>query len=185
MPEDKEICPKCRRLIYFRKATYPNAKQSGICNHIFLNRQVPNSMISYYTMNLGMKFHATTLDEMQVEFGEDTWIIKGLDTDMLSLWHNNYVKTSETERYITEGFHNQNVDRKKLSVILDYIEKYSWQKHLEHEIEKQRTVEDKAIIEVKEKVSVLEEQNGNKKRNWYIRLSDWLHKMLKNIKNKV
>jgi hypothetical protein len=127
-------------------------------------------------MDLGMKFHATALDEMQVEYGEDTWIIKGLDTEMLSLWHNNYVKTSATERYITEGFHNQNVDRKKLSVILDYIEKYSWQKHLEHEIPKQRIVEEKVIIKEMEQVSAIEEQDHNKTRKWYTRLWDWRHK---------
>jgi hypothetical protein len=35
IPDNKEICPKCRRKIYFRKATYPNTKQSSICNRIF------------------------------------------------------------------------------------------------------------------------------------------------------
>jgi hypothetical protein len=181
MPEDKEICPKCRRLIYFRKATYPNAKQSGICNRIFLNRQVPNSMISYYIMNLGMKFHATTLDEMQVEFGEDTWIIKGLNTDMLSLWHNNYVKTSETERYITEGFHNQNVDRKKLVQILKYIEGYSWQIHLERENEKLigQDVESFAEESVENEVRSSESETPAKKRIWFRTIADWIRNLFK------
>jgi hypothetical protein len=181
MPEDKEICPKCRRLIYFRKATYPNAKQSGICNRIFLNRQVPNSMIGYYIMDLGMKFHATTLDEMQVEYGEDTWIVKGLNTDMLSLWHNNYVKTSETERYITEGFHNQNVDRKKLVQILKYIEGYSWQIHLERENQKliRQDVESLAEESVEHEVRSSESGTPVKKRTWYQTIADWIRNLFR------
>jgi hypothetical protein len=122
IPEDKEICPKCRRLIYFRKATYPNAKQCGVCNRIFHNWKVPIYLIRNYIMDLGMKLHATTLDELQVEYEEDTWIIKGLDTDVPTLWHNNYVRTSDTERYITDGFHNQNLDGKTLTQLLKYIE---------------------------------------------------------------
>jgi ssDNA-binding Zn-finger/Zn-ribbon topoisomerase 1 len=184
MPEDKEICPKCRRLIYFRKATYPNAKQSGICNRIFLNRQVPNSMISHCIMDLGMKFHATTLDEMQVEYGEDTWIIKGLDTDMLSLWHNNYVKTSETERYITEGFHNQNVDRKKLVQILKYIEGYSWQKHLANE--NRKVIEEAVEPTTEERVEHLEMSPvsvaTSEKRAWYQVLAGWFCNLFKRFK---
>jgi ssDNA-binding Zn-finger/Zn-ribbon topoisomerase 1 len=180
IPEDKEICPKCRRLIYFRKATYPNAKQSGICNRIFLNRWVSNSRISHYTMDIGMKFHATTLDEMRVEYGEDTWIIKGLDTDMLSLWHNNYVKTSETERYITEGFHNQNADRKQLSVVLDYIESYSWQKHLEHENDKLigQDVEYVAEESVENDSESSASGTTDKKRTWYQIFVDWVRKLI-------
>lgn len=49
------------------------------------------------------------------------------------LWHNNYVKTGPTERYITEGFHKQKVENKSLTQLLTYIEKYSFIKHLEKE----------------------------------------------------
>jgi len=185
VPCEKEPCPKCRRQLYFRKATYPNTKQAGICNRIFQNQKVSVSKISHYIMEDEMKFHATSLDEMQVDYGEDTWLVKGLGTDTLSLWHNNYVKTSETERYITEGFHNQNVERGRLSGILDYIEKYSWQKHLQHEIEKQRVAEEELIIVTQVETSEEDEnrQNDNKRRSWYSFLLDWLHRLFKRSSN--
>lgn len=49
------------------------------------------------------------------------------------LWHNNYVKTGPTERYITEGYHKQKVENKSLTQLLTYIENYSFIKHLEKE----------------------------------------------------
>ena len=179
IPDDKEICPKCKRLIYFRKATYPNTKQSAICNRIFQNGQVHINKISRYIMEDGMKFHATDLAEMQVQYGEDSWLIKGLGSSKMRLWHNNYVKVSETERYITEGFHKQNVERKNLSSILDYIEGYSWQKHLKHEIEKQVAAEAEPIAEVQADNPSIEENNkqiSNEKRVWYRAILDWIHR---------
>jgi hypothetical protein len=181
IPKDKEICPKCKRLIYFRKATYPNTKQSGICNRIFQKQKVPNSLVSHYIMDLGMKFHATTLDEMQVEYAEDSWIIKGLNNNVLHLWHNNYVKTSETERYITDGFHNQNVDRKKLIQILNYVEEYSWQKHLANENRNLLAEEAEPVKE--ERLNQVETNPisaaPSEKRAWYHVLADWLRGLFK------
>jgi hypothetical protein len=89
-------------------------------------------------MEVGMKFHATSMEELLVEGVEDTWIVKGLCNKNLALWHNNYVKTGPTERYITEGFHKQKVENKSLTQLLTYIESYSFVKHLEKE---QQTVE--------------------------------------------
>jgi hypothetical protein len=178
IPDDKEICPKCRRKIYFRKATYPNTKQSAVCNRIFLNNYISNQQTGYYVMELGMKFHATDLDEMQVEYEEDTWVIKGLNSKKLSLWHNNYVKTSETERYITDGFHNQNVGGKRLLPILKYIEGYSWQGHLEHEKDKQ-IVKD-AIVETEKLCEKDAKNTKTEKKRWYQCFIDWLRKLFVN-----
>ena len=80
-----------------------------------------------------MRFHATDYSQMQVEGVEDNWIIEGLDTRKTELWHNNYVKTGFRERYITEGFHKQNVENNRFEQLLSYIETYSWQKHLDNE----------------------------------------------------
>jgi hypothetical protein len=100
---------------------------------------------------------------------------------MLSLWHNNYVKTSETERYITEGFHNQNVDRKKLVQILKYIEGYSWQIHLERENEKLigQDVEYVAEESVENEVRSSASETPAKKRTWYRVIADWIRNLFK------
>jgi hypothetical protein len=178
IPDDKEICPICKRQIYFRKATYPNVKQSMVCSRIFLNHYITNQQASYYIMELGMKFHATDLDEMQVEYEEDTWIIKGLNSKRPSLWHNNYVKTSPTERYITDGFHLQNIGkRRKLLHILQYIEGYSWQVHLDHENDRQIVAD--AVPETEKPCESNEKICETKKKPWYRALLDWLLEKLK------
>lgn len=133
IPMGKEVCPKCRRKVFFRTACYPNTKQMPICDRIFRNNCNSSKLIEHYVMTDGMRFHATTLEELQVAWKEDTWIIKGVNGGKLELWHNNYIRTSQTERYITDGYHNQSVERSTLWQMLRYIESYSWQKHLESE----------------------------------------------------
>ena len=152
IPDGKEICPKCKRKLFFRIACYPNTRQMPICDRIFKKHRVSNGRIQHYVMDVGMKFHTTDYSQMQVEGVEDNWIIKGLDTDSMELWHNNYVKTSFTERYITDGYHNQKVECDTLGQLLNYIETYSWKKHLQHErimLEEAETEpENKVITEI-------------------------------------
>jgi hypothetical protein len=94
---------------------------------------------------------------------------------MLHLWHNNYVKTSETERYITDGFHNQNFDRKKLIPILNYIEGYSWQKHLANENRKLQAEAAEPVTE--ERIENVEASPVSaavpEKKPWYRVIADW------------
>lgn len=132
-PQGKEICPKCQRKIYFRKACAPNAKQIPICDRIFRNHNISERQIRHFVFEAGMHFHAIMVNEMVVEGVEDTWIIRETEAHHLQLWHNNYVRTSETERYITDGFHNQGLKGKTLLQLLRYIEGYTWEKHLQGE----------------------------------------------------
>lgn len=119
---DKEICPKCQRRIYLRKACYPNTKQMGLCDKILRDQGVSLRKIEHCVIDVGMKFHATSLEAMLVEGAEDRWIIKGLDDKFPKLWHNNYVKTGPEDRYITEDFHDQKIENKSFSQLLTYIE---------------------------------------------------------------
>jgi hypothetical protein len=104
---------------------------------------------------------------------------------MLHLWHNNYVKTSETERYITDGFHNQNFDRKKVIPILNYIEGYSWQKHLANENRKLQAEAAKSVTE--ERVENVEASPVNaavsEKKAWYRVLAEWVCNLFKGKKS--
>ncbi len=183
---DQEICPKCQRKIYIRKACYPNTKQMGVCDKILRDRGVSLRKIEHFVMEAGMKFHATSVEELLVEGVEDTWIIRKSCSGNLALWHNNYVKTGPAERYITEGFHKQKVENKSLTQLLEYIENYSFEKHLEREQqttepvdipvndnEKQEIVpeikdsETKAPERVSERVSVADIFKGFVNKNAY------------------
>lgn len=118
---------------YYHDRDCLEVKQIGVCDKILRDHGVSLGKIKHCVMEVGMKFHATSMEELLVEGVEDTWIVKGLCNKNLVLWHNNYVKTEPTERYITEGFHKQKVDNKSLTQLLTYIEKYSFIKHLEKE----------------------------------------------------
>lgn len=168
---DLEVCPKCQWKIYLRKACYPNHKQIGICEKILKDHNVSVKKLRHCVIEVGMKFHATSLEEMTVEGKEDTWIIKGLQNKQCTLWHNNYVKTSPTERYITEGFHRQKLSNKTLSQVLYYIEDYSFIKHLEME---KRNIDDvnERAVDVLDKVASANEieQNNRYEENRLLRV---------------
>lgn len=175
MPDGKEMCPKCRRKLLFRIACYPNTRQMPICDRIFKKHHVSDGRIQHYVMDVGMKFHATDYSQMHVEGIEDNWIIKGLDSDIIELWHNNYVKTSSTERYITDGYHNQKVDRDTLGQLLNYIETYSWQKHLQHEgikIEKEEPKLENIAVNDIDNISYIENTGceTHVREKWYLRI---------------
>ena len=63
---DKEICPKCQRRIYIRKACYPNTKQIGVCDKILRDHGVSLGEIKHCVMEVGMKFHATSMEEIMI-----------------------------------------------------------------------------------------------------------------------
>lgn len=63
---DKEICPKCQRRIYIRKACYPNTKQIGGCDKILRDHGVSLGKIKHCVMEVGMKLHATSMEEIMI-----------------------------------------------------------------------------------------------------------------------
>lgn len=129
-PEGREYCPHCIRQIFIRIGCAPNAKEIPVCNRIFAQYNVGTSQIRRFVEKEGMRFHAKTLSEMTVTCGEDTWVIS-LEDGKAKLWHNNYVRVSPEERYITQGFHLQKTNGgSSLYQTLKYIANYSWQKHL-------------------------------------------------------
>jgi hypothetical protein len=72
------------------------------------------------------------------------------------------------------------VDRKKLIQILNYIEGYSWQKHLANE-NKKLMVEEKLVTEeliVQVEASSVSEK-PQEKRAWYHVLADWFRGLFK------
>lgn len=178
---DREICPKCQSQLYFRKACYPNTKQIQICNKIFKEQKVSNGRIRHFVIEVGMKFHATSLDELQVEGVEDHWLVKGLRTNKLELWHNNYIRTSPTERYITEGYHTQKIEAHTLTQMLNYIEHYSFEKHLQHEKLEKQGMEQKNETPMigPEKQNELTETKEKEPKNatWYVRVWRWIREL--------
>lgn len=182
IPKGKEICPKCRRKVYFRKACAPNVKQMVVCDRFFQNHQVSLNKIRHCVMEAGMKFHAVTLEELTIQYREDTWIVKAEENQEenqgLQLWHNNYVKINETERYITDGFHNQGLIGFSLTQILSYIEKHTWENHLLKE-EKKKMEAEALNLEEKEVMTA----DLQTKKTWYDRLKAWMKKLKERLRD--
>ncbi len=144
-PEGGIWCPKCRRTNIIRKGCSPHAKQIPICNHIFMKNNVSLSLVERMIQE-GCKFYASNPNCLEISGIEDNWEIHFFE-DKVTLWHNNYVKTSDTERYITDGFHNQRFKSKNVNQMLYYIFNYTWEKHLEGEKYKKAQEEAKILTE--------------------------------------
>lgn len=132
-PEGRTYCPRCSRQLFLRIGCAPVTKAMPVCSRIFTNGGLKTSQIGRFAIEHGMRFQAGSLSEMTIRCKEDTWIIKR-DGQGWRLWHNNYIRISPTERYITEGFHDQGMkEHTSMYQMLTYIAGYSWQKHLDAE----------------------------------------------------
>lgn len=129
-PEGKRPCKKCRRRMLLRKACSPYVKQIPQVDRLLTKGDLTDYQLEKFVYEEELKFKTDQAWELTVKGKEDTWIIKGFQTMELSLWHNNYVKTAPRERYITQGFHNQGMDGKRLYSMLTYISAYTFERHL-------------------------------------------------------
>lgn len=129
-PEGKRPCKKCRRRMFLRKACSPYVKQIPQVDRLLTKGDLTDYQLEKFVYEEELKFKTDQAWELTVKGKEDTWIIKGFQTMELSLWHNNYVKTAPRERYITQGFHNQGMDGKRLYSMLTYISAYTFERHL-------------------------------------------------------
>lgn len=92
-------------------------------------------------------------------------------------------RTSPTERYITEGFHNQGIENASLLVLLRFIEGYSWKKHLQAEnIKKEKQLEVQSISKICEIIEknepVTDIGNMEIRAGIWFKIKNWVKKLL-------
>lgn len=160
VPDGYILCKKCKRRLLIRMGCYPNTKQIPTCAGFFQKYRVSTAELERM-VDMGITFHAEDMSVMTVNGIEDNWQIRVVG-DGISLWHNNYVKLSDTERYITDGFHEQKCNG-NMTYILHYIEGYTWKKHLEGEERKKVKAEEEA-----RNIAIEEER----RTHWYYRFID-------------
>lgn len=169
LPEEYAICPKCARLSAIRRGCFPNTKEIPFCRKFFDELHAGTSCL-IKIVDKGVTFHTDNLDEMTLKGAEDTWIIKN-DSGTPVLFHNNYVKLSDTERCITEGFHNQKWLGMSINSMLYMISKYTWKRHLDG-VEAARKIDEIAMtlsVSEEEKITTAEPEicePGVIKRIW-------------------
>ena len=145
---------------------YPNTKQIPTCSGFFQKYRVSTTELERM-VDMGMTFHAEDMSVMTIIGIEDTWQVRAVG-DRVSLWHNNYVKLSDTERYITDGFHDQKC-KGNMTYMLHYIESYTWKKHLEGEEQKKIKDEEEACVVAVE---------AERKTHWYHRVIDRIKRFI-------
>lgn len=143
-PEGREPCAKCKRTMYIRQACGNHPKQMKYLQVIFQREDIRTKTIKKF-LEKGYVFFATSLDELGVYCNEDNWIAKHQENEWV-LWHNNYVRVSETERYISDGYHEQNFKNPRLISLLSYMGNYTWEGHLEAEQAKKEN-EEKELVQ--------------------------------------
>lgn len=159
IPEDRELCPICKRRILLRIACAPYVKQIPACDLFLKKAGVSTDRLEALVFNDKMKFDFKSESEFYVKHNEDTFMIDGSNIHSPKLFHNNYTVIDDNKRIIGSGFHRQKIEAYNLNSVINYIEFYSWEKHLEAvKVREEALVEAKApvteVIEVKENIFV-------------------------------
>lgn len=131
IPDGRVCCSKCNNVRIIRKGCSPRTKQIPICSYIFRIHNVSMRLVEKMVDN-GCKFYASDFSCLHIKGIEDNWEIR-FDGEKNSLWHNNYIRVNEKERYITDGFHNQGLKTNNVNIMIEYIMKYTWERHLQAE----------------------------------------------------
>ena len=177
-PEGYYPCHQCHKEMYLRQLCNNKAKMIPALKAVFQSENIQSEMIQKL-VEKGYRFTSVTRNELYVFCNEDYWIVKRNENSW-SLWHNNYIRTSDTERYITNGYHSQGFKKQHLVPLLRYIGQYTWEGHLQAELaelkrqqEEQRTICEQTI------------QNNEadlvytKKENIFVKIGKWLKKYFK------
>ncbi len=144
IPEGYSPCQVCGQKMLLRIACDPYMKQIPNVAWFLNQYKIGQKRLANYVRE-GMKFRSESQSELVVIGKEDSWIIKRLDGGNLQLWHNNYQRLSESERYISGGYHYQKVKGRSLVMMLDYIGRYTWERHLEGEAKKFASEHDEEV----------------------------------------
>ena len=155
-PITRKPCRRCLRTMCLRELCSPYVKQIPAVNRLLKRGDIGNNYLERLAFEYGIKLRVDEDGSLVVVSAEDTWKISGFDKESLSLWQNNYIKTSSEERCITQGFHHKKTaDGRTLFQMLERIRRYKYDPHFhenaEVKAEGQNTVQEQIIGEADEK----------------------------------
>lgn len=153
LPNDRKLCPRCKKRIYIRNAIKNDNKCFPWYFRFFDQGRVGVNLLEEILMNGKAELYMQTINELQITYKEDTWLISMEKQGKYTLKHNNYVMVSGVERCITSGFHDQKCHTAHLAGILCYIEGYDWKKHLETKLPCGETEEERESLGEREEGS--------------------------------
>ena len=100
-----------------------------ICEKFFDEKQVSTSLLTRLFVEKGAEAEMVPLG-IQIYCGDDYWRIRWKSEKGASvLEHNNYVRTIESERYFTKGYHEQHIRPNTVTSALRYLMAYDYTAH--------------------------------------------------------
>ena len=155
-PLTRKPCRRCLRTMCLRELCSPYVKQMPAVNRLLKRGDIGNNYLERLAFEYGIKLRVDEDGSLVVVSSEDTWKIRGFDEDRLSLWQNNFIKTSPEERCITQGFHrNKTADGRTLFQMFERIRRYKYDPHFRENVEAkeeaQQTANEQTATEAKEK----------------------------------
>lgn len=178
LPENRILCCICTKMIYIRKACGDDFKNFGMYQHFFRRGRVGRKEIDRLVNEYGAAIHMEDGDTMRIKCGEDQWKLTLNNDGGVTLLHNNYVMVSDTERYISGGYHDQKLlPGCTLTGALRYIEGYTWDGHLQAMAVRRADEQIEQIEQIKQAAekpaAVPEKENESPRtRPWLLRLCD-------------
>jgi hypothetical protein len=128
-------------------------------NRLLKRGDIGNNYLERLAFEYGIKLRADEDGSLIVVSAEDTWKISGFDKESLSLWQNNYIKTSPEERCITQGFHHKKTaEGRTLFQMLERIRRYKYNPHFHENVAKaeaQQAVKEQEADKTEEKKGLL------------------------------
>ena len=159
-PITRKPCRRCLRIMCLRELCSPYVKQMPAVNRLLKRGDIGNNYLERLAFEYGIKLRVDEDGSLVVVSSEDTWKIRGFDEDRLSLWQNNYIKTSPEERCITQGFHHKKTaDGRTLFQMLECIRRYKYDPHFLEKLgakaEAQQTMKEQKVDKTEEKKGLL------------------------------
>lgn len=131
LPRERTLCLLCNKMMYIRKGCGDDFKNYDRYQKFFQRGRVEVEEIGKLVNEYQAVIHMEDLDTMWIKCGEDQWKLCLTPNGRVTLLHNNYTIINDTERYISGGFHNQNLlPESPVTGVLHYIEGYTWEGHL-------------------------------------------------------
>ena len=125
---DTEVrfCKWCRRKAVIRNGV-KDVSDCEICEKFFDEKQVSTSLLTRLFVEKGAEAEMVPLG-IQIYCGDDYWRIRWKSEKGASvLEHNNYVRTIESERYFTKGYHEQHIKKDTVTCAIRCIMAYNYE----------------------------------------------------------
>ena len=131
LPEGRTCCLFCTDMMYIRKGCGDDFKNCRLYQQFFRRGHIDEKELGKLINEYQADIHIEDKDTLRIKCGEDQWMLSLKPDGQATLMHNNYIMINEKERYISGGFHDQNLLPGSSAVrALHYLEAYKWEGHL-------------------------------------------------------